>query len=369
MKKILGIVSYTFLPATTGGHKAIASMYQSLSRFCSVVVIGTKTNDAEKARGYRMIDILSNSPLRYINPFNFFTIRALISKEKPDYLQIEHPYLGWLAVLLKKFSGIKLIVRSHNIEGLRFKDLGKWWWKMLLSYEGWVHRKADINYFISETDKVYAVGNFRLSPSACYTITYGVNFTSPPSIRLRESAKDFLIREHLLDKSDTIILFNGAFGYGPNARALSNLINNIFPLIYSITRESFKLIICGKDIPAILIENNVDKNIIFAGFVADINTYLTGASIFVNPITEGGGIKTKLVEALAFNVTCVSFKTGALGVPQEVCGEKLVLADDNDFEAFAEAIVAAKQTKEDIPSAFYKEFANEKIVEKMKSIL
>ena len=368
MKKILCLVPYTFLPAKTGGQKSIASFYQNLSQHFILICIGTERNDTGKSR-YKMLNILSNSSLRYIDPFNFFRIRDVIRREKPNYFELEHPYLGWLAILLKKSTGIKLIVRSHNIEGLRFKNLGKWWWKILIGYEGWVHRNADINYFISDVDRLYAIKTFKLLSQTSYTITFGINRTAPPTREERNTAKSFLVKEHQLNISDTLILFNGAFDYRPNANALSNLLQHIFPLLEKLSLKTYKLIVCGKDIPKGLIEVNTNNNIIFAGFVPDINPYLKGTSIFVNPITEGGGIKTKLVEALGFNLNCVSYKTGAIGVTPEVCGEKLIIIPDDNTEKFAKAILTATQLIADIPDVFYKKYANEKIMEKIKGIL
>lgn len=368
MKKILCLVPYTFLPAKTGGQKSIASFYQNLSKHFVLICISTEKNDA-RISGYKMLNILSSSSLRYIDFFNFFRIKNIIRKEKPDYLELEHPYLGWLAVLLKKSTGIRLIVRSHNIEGLRFKNLGKWWWKILISYEGWVHRSADINYFISDVDRLYAIKKFKLLPQTSFTITFGINRTAPPTEEERNNAKSFLVKEHKVNISDILILFNGAFEYTPNATALYSLVQRIFPLLEKLSSKTYKLIVCGKDIPKELIEININDNIIFAGFVPDIDPYLKGTTIFVNPITEGGGIKTKLVEALGFNLNCVSYKTGAIGVTQEVCGEKLIAIPDDETEEFAKAILTATQIDTDIPAAFYNEYSNEKIMEKIKGIL
>lgn len=369
MKKILCIVPYTFLPAKTGGQKAIASLYENLSKHFRLVCIGTEKNDTSKAQGYKMYNILSASPLRYINLFNVFKIKKIILKERPDYLQLEHPYLGWLAIALKKITGIKIIIRSHNIEGLRFKSLHKWWWKILYLYEKWVYVRANLIFFISPVDRAYAIEAFHLSPSNTYTITFGINFTDTPPASQLEAARTFLLESYGLDKDIIIILFNGAFGYAPNLNGLINLIKNIFPLLKKLSEKKFKLIVCGKDIPSDLIRNNTNRDIIYAGFVADINTYLSGVTIFVNPITEGGGIKTKLVEALGFNLNCVSYKTGAIGVASEVCGQKLIIVPDNKAEEFAKAILTASEITSDIPAAFYAEYSNEKIVEKIKGIL
>ena len=95
-------------------------------------------------------------------------------------------------------------------------------------YEKWVHRHADINYFISDTDKAYAIKSFDLSPDKTYTITYGVNLTKPPSAGQRRAAKELVARKHGFDEKDNIILFNGAFDYLPNVNALNELINHIF---------------------------------------------------------------------------------------------------------------------------------------------
>ncbi len=71
---------------------------------------------------------------------------------------LEHPYYGWLGYVLKRFLKVKLIIRSHNIEGLRFKSLGKWCGK----YCGGMKRKiADLCFFITE-DKEYAITHFNL---------------------------------------------------------------------------------------------------------------------------------------------------------------------------------------------------------------
>lgn len=369
MKFILCLAPYTFLPAQTGGQKAIVSLYETLSKNFKVVCIGTKKNKVSEAEGFKIRNILSNSSVRYLNLFYFFKIRDIIRKEKPDYLQIEHPYLGWLAILLKKFTGIKLIVRSHNIEGLRFKNLCKWWWKLLLKYEKWVLKKADFIFFITDVDRLYANTNFHIPSKNTYTITFGINFTAPPSDKEREVARTILLNNHNINTKDIIILFNGAFNYPPNAKALYNLTQEIFPKLSSLSEKSFKLIVCGKDIPEELIKKNTNADIIFAGFVADIKTYLKGSCIFVNPIFEGGGIKTKLVEALAFNLNCVSFETGAIGVPIEICGDKLIIIKDNDWRNFASAITTAGDKSSDIPDAFYNHFSNDKILQVITDIL
>ncbi len=66
--KVLSLVSYTVFPARTGGQRGIALMEQYLAREVDLVCVTVRSNDPKYA-AYPVFNILSNSPLRYINPF------------------------------------------------------------------------------------------------------------------------------------------------------------------------------------------------------------------------------------------------------------------------------------------------------------
>jgi glycosyltransferase involved in cell wall biosynthesis len=149
--------------------------------------------------------------------------------------------------------------------------------------------------------------------------------------------------------------------------ALEFLMNKIVPLL---DQHSFNycLIVCGKDVPQKLLNSKKDK-IIFTGFVNDIYEYYQAADIFLNPVISGGGIKTKLVEALANNCMAISGKLGAIGVPQSLTNEKLVIVPDNDAKAFADAIINSPVNHTDVPPAFFKYFNADFIAIKLNNAL
>jgi hypothetical protein len=133
--------------------------------------------------------------------------------------------------LLKKITGVKLIIHSHNIESLRFKSTGKWWWKMLWHYEKWTHRQADINFFITDEDQQFALKHFNLNPSKCHTITYGFDFGKAPSAEEISIAKTELQQKHNIPSTNKILLFNGTLDYAPNLNALKNILYDINPIL------------------------------------------------------------------------------------------------------------------------------------------
>ena len=88
------------------------------------------------------------------------------------------------------------------------------------------------------------------------------------------------------------------------------------------------------------LKDYADKNIIYAGFVDDVVPYFKATDIFLNPVVTGGGIKTKVVDAIGYGGNCrISCKTGAAGINLAVCGEKIKIVADNDETAFADVIL------------------------------
>jgi len=367
---IAALVSYKIFPAKMGGQKGIALFYQYLSELLPVSIISTKNNEVPGGLKAQFLPVLSNSKLRYINPFLFFTLKNILQKKDCTHLILEHPYYGWLGILLKKACNIKLVIHSHNIESLRFKSTGSWWWPILWRYEKFTHRKADINFFITNEDREFAIQHFNLDAAKCHTITYGFEISKIPPAEEKWQAKKELQRIHQIKETDKILIFNGTLDYAPNLDAVDKILQDINPLLLANNDFNYKIIICGRGLPSRYDElrSFATKHIIYAGFVDDINVYFKGADIFINPVTEGGGIKTKLVEALGHNLSSISTKSGAIGVPQAITGNKLLVVPDGDWHGFANAVFGADTTG-NTPPAFFDHFYWGNIAARVQQII
>jgi hypothetical protein len=354
---ILSLVSYKFLPPAMGGQKGIAYFNRYLSRHTNLICVTIKDNNSKEQEGYPVKNILSNHKLRYINPFYYFTLSRIIREEKITHLIIEHPFYGWLGILLKWFCKVKLIVHSHNIESLRFKSMGKWWWGVLWHYEKLTHRRADHNFFIQDNDRDYAIEKFKLVPWQCATITYGFENNAAPAAEEKNAARKLICKTHGIAETEKLLLFNGTLGYKPNLDAVDTILEKINPQLLATAGFSYKIIICGNKLPPAYngLSGYKEKNLIYAGFVDDINLYFKGCDIFINPVIDGGGIKTKVVEALGYDLSVISTETGAIGIPVDITGGKLLIVPDNDFSQFASQIIFL-DTNKTIPSVFFKHF-------------
>jgi hypothetical protein len=351
---ILSLVPYKFLPPDMGGQKGIAFFNRYLSKQVNLSCVTIKSNTDIASEAYPIKNILSNGPAHYINPFYFFTLKRIIREKKITHLIIEHPYYGWLGILLKCLCKVKLIVHSHNIEALRFKSMGKWWWGLLWNYERFTHRQADHNFFIHDDDRDFAIKNYTLIPEKCTTITYGFEWNEAPGPDEKKQAREHICKTHGINSNNKILLFNGTLGYKPNLDALNIILEIINPLLLADAQFKYTIIICGSKLPDTYkgLSAFKETNIIYAGFVPDINLYFKGSDIFINPVIDGGGIKTKVVEALGYDLSVISTKSGAIGIPAEITGGKLEVVQDEYWDEFAKQIIACDTSKRISPIYF-----------------
>ena len=362
---VLGIISYKVFPAQMGGQKCVAAFYQHLSRKTKLVLAASKENIDTKDTGMDILPFLYHHRYGFANLRYIFRLRKLIKQQGIDVICIEHSYLGWLGILLRWLTKKPFIIRSHNIEAHRFRDMHKAWWRIYLIYERWVHRKANHSFFITQEDQNWAIKYWQLDAQKCTVVTYGTTITEPASVNEKATNRQQLIIENKLDPRVRLFLFNGTLDYVPNTDALRIIISELLPLLQPF-ESSYKIFICGNRLSHQWEEVlRAYPSITYKGFVDDINVYLKGVDCFINPVTLGSGIKIKLVDALSTNQNCISTKSGAKGIPQEIAGSKLVLVDDYDWRGFAKAMIELNEgSQQATPPGFYQFFHWDTIVQK-----
>jgi polysaccharide biosynthesis protein PslH len=292
-------------------------------------------------------------------------ITELVKKEGFDTLICEHPYFAWLVFAVRKRTGVKVIIHTHNIEYQRFRSMGKWWWPVLKRYEKNSFQKADGIFFITPEDRAFAIEEWGIAKEKCEDVPFGIDLQAFPADRA-ESRK-WVATKHGIADDETILSFNGLLDYKPNLDALKVILEKVNPILLQETSFRYKIIVSGKRLPEDLNELKAyaDKHIIFTGFAEDITPYLKATAIFLNPVLSGGGIKTKMVEAIGYGATVVSTDTGAVGLDKTLCGDKLVTVADNDWGSFAKAVIANSKKYSQTPAAYYSTYYWGSIIHKI----
>lgn len=368
MKKILAIAPYKYLPWFSGGQKLIGKFLEYLGKEVDLTVIGTVNNDWSLAKNYNRISLLKKSFSRYYDLSLTNKIVSLIKKNSFEAVIWEHPYYWWLAKRVKKRTGITTIIHTHNIEHQRFRSTGRWWWEILKMYEKKSFKGADILFFVSDEDRNFAITQWKIDAAKCFTIPFGIDMKNYPSDKVECKKKVTAI--HNIDENEKIFLFNGWLNYKPNLDAVMKIIQEINPLLLK-SPLKYKIIICGKGLPQEMnqLKEYSDKNIIYAGFVDDIETYFKAANLFLNPVLRGGGIKTKIVEAIGFGTTVISTQAGATGIEKDSCGEKLIVVSDNDWNNFVSAVLQNADHIFMTPAVYYEHYYWENVVKKVKHLI
>ncbi len=303
LKKLLVIAPYQYQPYFSGGQKSIAQFLDHLGKVTDLTVISVAKNNSSLIKTYKHLAWLKNKSFsRYTDVTLVSKITSLIKRRARTTAQSggenfnaiiwEHPYYAWLARIIKKKTGIKMVLHIHNIEYQRFQSTGKWWWWILKIYEKWFFEKADQILFVSPEDKRFAIERWKINEDKCVEVAFGVEISGyPPD---KNQSRQTVKAKHQIADDEKIILFNGLLAYKPNLDALLTILKDINPLLLNYPGFRYKIIICGKGIPAELNElrDYADKNTIYAGFVDDIEMYFKAADLFLNPVQTGGGIKT-----------------------------------------------------------------------------
>lgn len=363
---ILSIAPYKFLPATSGGKLAITKLHHYLGKICRDNVVSTLDNESN-SNAFRLYKLFTESPLRYFPGYGLNRMFQIAEKADVTHVICEHPYMSITAMTLAQKLSVPWFLRSHNIESERFRELKKSWWPALRKYERYAMQRADGIFFITPEDANWAEQNFKIKRDKCHVIPFGTDIQTPPPIN--ENRKQHLAKEYNINPSATWLYFLGALDYIPNEDAVRTIIDNILPQLKKQSID-FEIIIAGKGLNEQLkaIINDTD-NIHYTGFVDDLDEFLNACDIMLNPMNKGGGIKTKAVEAIAYNNTVISTENGSAGLEKSSCGEKLLISSDNDYVSFVNNIEKAIQINAQTPAAFYDNYYHGNIAEKALSIL
>jgi glycosyltransferase involved in cell wall biosynthesis len=279
---------------------------------------------------------------KYWSPGRARRLADLVRDFAPDAIQVEYLQLAMLARGLGTASadapaGPRLVLNSHELGSLprerraagatapgeRQRALAEAarWRRLQVDATRWFDRTLCVT---DEDHTLYAA----MGGEGLVTVPLGVDTEAVTPVWAPGPADP---EEHL---------FVGSFGHRPNRLAARLLVETIWPLVRA-RRPGARLTLAGRgsrrflaELPAAMSRDGVTAT----GFVADLTPLFRRARLFVAPLPEGGGIKIKILEAMARGIPVVTTPVGAEGIaaPEQ---DALVLAAAD--AGFADAVCAA----------------------------
>ncbi len=142
----------------------------------------------------------------------------------------------------------------------------------------------------------------------------------------------------------TELLFVGGFGHPPNVDAVTWFASNVMPLLRN-SGHAYRLSIAGSNAPPAIIDL-AGGDITYLGRVTDaeLEKLYASAGFSVVPLRFGGGVKGKVIEAMANGVPLVMTSVGAQGIP--AAGDIAIVEDD--AHAMANAIIRGTEAPHEL---------------------
>ncbi len=129
----------------------------------------------------------------------------------------------------------------------------------------------------------------------------------------------------------------GTMYWPPNIDGMLWFIREIYPSVRA-RRPEVKFDLIGSRPPQELVALKSEvAGLNVTGYVADLHPFLAQCGVFIVPLRAGGGMRVKILEALARGLPVVTTSLGCEGIAVRH-GEHVLIADTP--EAFADAVVA-----------------------------
>ncbi len=340
MKKILIISPYFPFPPRDGGKVRLYNLIKHLSLSNDVYLLayiepGARTDSVDMARKYckDVFPVLRQEDKRIIREdiprcVSFFYTQAMIDelqivldKIKPDIVQLDFLIMTQYVYHIKN---VPVVYTEHDMSILDFnqsfhdRDLPDnerfIHWNKLVDYEKKILNKFNSIIVLTKRDKKL-IEEFNKNVKANIIPTgVDINFFKPQNNNQEQS-----------------LVFVGHYKHYPNADAIIYFVNEIYNDILKIL-PNLKLYIVGSGVTKDVLnlaKNN--KNIVITGEVKDVGLYLQKPNIFIAPVRLGGGIKGKVLEAMACGIPVVATKEAVDGIDYDVKDCSLICNNKQEF--------------------------------------
>jgi glycosyltransferase involved in cell wall biosynthesis len=227
-----------------------------------------------------------------------------------------------------RVSGARTVLDAHNALWLLYMRLAetmpagprRWLlerdWRLLKADEGRLVREFDGVLAVSDEDKA-ALLEAAGQPREITVIPIAVDTDEIPLIRRGPQASHLL---HI-----------GTMYWPPNIDGMWWFVNEVYPHIRALRPDTTLDIVGARPPQALMALNGNGSGVNVTGYVPDPRPYLEQAGVFIVPLRAGGGMRVKILEALARGLPLVTTTLGCEGIAVEHGRHVLIADTPEDF--------------------------------------
>ena len=266
------------------------------------------------------------------------SIAHQISLQMPDLVVVDGIFLSDIATRIASM-GHRVIVDMHNVESALLEEIDRdrRGWRARLFYRGrWRRARAAEAALARTVSGIWACSTrdaellrdisgqaTRISVVPNPVPDWALNSVPPKAC------------------SEARYIFVGHLNYRPNLNAAIRLIERIHPLIQAAIPDAH-LVVCGRT-PGDRLRGLAEaaQGVTIEGDPPDLSEHYARASAALIPLSEGGGTRLKVLEALALCVPVIATAKATEGLGLKPGQTHLAAETDEDF------VQAARRLKED----------------------
>jgi glycosyltransferase involved in cell wall biosynthesis len=253
-------------------------------------------------------------------------LRATLRRFKPDVVQIESPFLLPYVDVVRGESRARVVLRSLNVEFRIWEGLARIernpLRRIALRRVSSSLRKYEIRH-LNTPDAIVPISNDDADDFRRLGCTRPMHVV-PCGVAVPAATPDAVIANS--------VGFIGSLDFLPNQDAVEWIASELWPRVVERVPEA-RLTIAGSSAPVWLRRRMT--NIDFRGTVDDATRFMSTMSVIIAPLFAGGGMRIKVLEAMALAKPIVATTLGAGGLDVEH-GRDILIA--YDAATFADAV-------------------------------
>jgi len=262
----------------------------------------------------------------------------LIHQHSFDIIQLEHSYLAvYLEAIRKNFSG-KIVLRAQNVEH-------KIWESYLAQRKGVTPSNLYLRLMTKRLKTLETNALKKIDGLICLSkddeAAFQILHPNLPKTVIPIGFDAEKLTHYFPKENSTKIYHLGSMDWLPNIQGIDWFLEQVLPKLQFLTKD-FSLHLAGKNMSEKLKTLRLE-NVVVDGEVPDSLTYQADKSILIVPLLSGGGIRVKIIEALALGKVIVSTSKGADGI-LFTHNENILIADTP--EDFAQALLFCLESPE-----------------------
>lgn len=245
-------------------------------------------------------------------------IKEVLTNFQPDVVQVESVYLSTYLPTIKKYSYALTVLRMHNVEYQIWQGMTK---------RNSNHLKQI--YFNSLTERVR---NFERDAWRSFDLLLPITEKDAYLVSRLEEVNDIIVAPFGIDidkisqskNNEKWVGYHiGAMDWLPNRDGIKWFLNKAWPKVHSASPK-FEFFYAGRNMPPEFKKMNIPY-VHCMDEVKDANEFIADKKILIVPITSGGGVRVKILEAMAAGKIVITTATGIKGI-EATAGEHYLQA-------------------------------------------